>query len=262
MEHLTTRPTYSSPERKISLCTRISPSLSFYSKLSSVLWESYKLAKKGKFTGEKWIHESLKVVRSLESVGVKFEIQNLNAFRTLDSPCVFIGNHMSTLETFVLPCIIHPYRKITFIVKESLTRYPIFKHILTSSNPITVGRKNPWKDLKTVFEQGLERLQQKISVIVFPQTTRIVSPTLERFNTIGIKLARRAGVPVVPFALKTDAWANGTVIKDLGRINPRKRVRIHFDNPLRIKGNGKTEHKHITKFITDKLKTWFKHQEV
>jgi len=37
----------------------------------------------------------------------------------LPSACVFIGNHMSILETFVLPCLIQPHRDVTFVVKES-----------------------------------------------------------------------------------------------------------------------------------------------
>lgn len=35
-------------------------------------------------------------------------------------PVVFVSNHMSTLETFVFPCIIAPVMKVTFVVKDSL----------------------------------------------------------------------------------------------------------------------------------------------
>ena len=50
--------------------------------------------------------------------------QGLEIVQRLASPCVFIGNHMSILETFVLPCLIVPHRNVTFVVKESLITYP------------------------------------------------------------------------------------------------------------------------------------------
>ncbi|MCJ7812202.1 1-acyl-sn-glycerol-3-phosphate acyltransferase [bacterium] len=208
-------------------------------------------------TTEKWIEGSTDIMRALESVGIQFEIENVDAFRNLDSPCVFIGNHMSTLETFVLPSIIRPYKENTFIVKQSLSKYPVFKHVLLSNDPIFISREHPREDLKIVLEEGTNRLRRNISVVVFPQTTRIVALTLEKFSTIGIKLAKRAGVPIVPFALKTDAWGNGRLIKDFGKIDPHKPVRIHFGDPLIISGSGKKEHEWIIQFITNKLKMWF-----
>ena len=48
------------------------------------------------------------------------------AFRELKDPVIFIGNHMSTLETFVLPWIILPHRPLTFVVKRELLGYPLF----------------------------------------------------------------------------------------------------------------------------------------
>ena len=48
-----------------------------------------------------------------------------------------------------------------------------------------------------------------ISVLIFPQTTRELFFDPKKFNTLGIKLAKRAKVPVIPIAVKTDAWWHG-----------------------------------------------------
>jgi len=48
-----------------------------------------------------------------------------------------------------------------------------------------------------------------ISVLIFPQTTRDLRFDPNKFNTLGIKLAKRAKVPVIPVAVKTDAWGMG-----------------------------------------------------
>ena len=83
---------------------------------------------------------------------------------------------------------------------------------------------------------GVERLKAGISIIVFPQTTRMTQFDPEQFNSIGVKIAKKAGVPVVPLALKTDAWANGKFLKDFGAVDPRKEVHFTFADALEIEG--------------------------
>jgi len=79
----------------------------------------------------------------------------------------------------------------------------------------------------------------------------------ERFNTIGIKLAKKASVPVIPFALKTDFWGTGKIFKDFGQIGKfSKKIFFEFLKPIVISGNGKEEHEIIINFIQGKLKEW------
>ncbi|MGD2273038.1 MAG: lysophospholipid acyltransferase family protein [Desulfobacterales bacterium] len=221
-----------------------------------VVLKASRLSKRGQYTDEKWIQSSLDIVKALESVGVEFEMQNIDIPRKLESPCVFVANHMSILETFVLPCLIRPYLTVTFVVKESLIAYPFFRHVIMSRDPIVVGRVNPRQDLKNVLEKGRQRLKNNTSIIVFPQTTRSVYLDTKKFNTLGIKLAKRVSLPLVPIALRTDAWGLGRRLKDFGKINPAIPVRICFGDPLRVKGSGREEHQSVVEFITDKLNSW------
>ncbi|UCH23476.1 MAG: 1-acyl-sn-glycerol-3-phosphate acyltransferase [Deltaproteobacteria bacterium] len=256
MNYLTTQNTYRSPNLPVSRFAQNFPSLIFYAKMLLVVLKASKLSKKGEYTGEKWVQSSLDIVKALESVGVPFEIENVAVHQKLGTPCVFVANHMSILETFVLPCLIQPYRDVTFVVKESLISYPFFKHVIMSRDPIVVGRVNPRQDLKDVLEEGQKRLSVNVSIIVFPQTTRSVYFDTTKFNTLGVKLAKRAGVPVIPIALKTDAWGLGRRLKDFGKINPKIPVRICFGDPLAIKDSGREEHNKIVAFISGKLNDW------
>jgi len=248
---------YRSQHLQPSWLVRKIPGWYFYPKLIAILRQSASLAKRGKYTSEQWAQVSLQILRLFESLGTKVIIENIAAFQNLDSPCVFIGNHISTLETFVLPAIIQPYRDMTFIVKKSLLEVPAFKHIMRSIDPIVVGRKNPKEDFKAVLENGLERLNRNISIVVFPQTTRSTNIDPKSFNSIGIKLAKRAGVPVIPIALKTDAWGLGSILKDFGKIHPENDIHFCFGDPVTISGNGKKAHQAIVQFISEKLKMWF-----
>lgn len=256
MEILTTQSNYQSPVRPVSWYARFFPTVTFYSRLLPMVFHASGLGKKQQFTRASLIEHSLKIVRLFESLGIRFEIENLAAFQNLKTPCVFIGNHMSTLETFVLPGIISPFRQVAFVVKESLIKMPVFKHIILNCEPIVVGRTNPRGDFAAVLEGGGARLHQNISIIVFPQTTRGLNFDPKKFNSIGVKLARQAEVPVIPVALKTDAWGLGRWSKDFGKIQPTQSVHFAFGNPVFIQGNGKAEHEQILTFIQEKLKTW------
>jgi 1-acyl-sn-glycerol-3-phosphate acyltransferase len=239
-----------------SILGRIVPGVRLYSRVLSIVLRGSAKAKRGRYVTTDWVASSLETLRALEEVGVVFEINGVDNFRFLDGPCVFIGNHMSTLETFVLPAIISQFKDSTFVVKQSLVDYPVFKHIMRSRDPITVGRTNPRDDLKSVFEGGEARLKAGRSIVIFPQTTRTEVFDPEQFNTIGIKLAKRAGVPVVPVALKTDAWGNGTWLKDFGKVDPSKKVWFAFGKPMTIAGRGDEEHQQTIAFISGKLGEW------
>lgn len=241
---------------RVSFFSGIMPSVSFYRKMLAIVLRASSRAKHQKYSDTDWAESSLAILRALEGIGLRFEITGLDNLKALESPCVFISNHMSTLETFVLPAIIEPFKDVTFVVKQSLVDYPVFKYVMRSRAPITLGRTNPREDLRAVLEGGADRLKAGRSVIIFPQTTRTSVFDPDTFNTIGIKLARKADVPVFPIALKTDAWGNGRYLKDFGKIDPAKKVYFAFGRPLRIQGRGDEEHKEVLEFISAKLKEW------
>ncbi len=247
---------YRSPLLKTSCFKRKFPGSVFYPLMAYCILKAARAAKAGRYTGNDWAADSRKMLKFLEYVGVNFDIENLSYFQDIKCSCVFVANHMSTLETFILPGIIQPHQNITFVIKDGLLKYPVFKHIMKSRNPIVVGRVNPRKDFKKVMQEGKQRLEQGTSVVIFPQTTRSDHLDEKKFNSIGIKLAKNAKVPVIPIALKTDAWGVGRFVKDLGEIDPLKKVTFSFGAPIYISGNGKSEHMQVVDFISGKLDSW------
>ena len=252
---------YLTAPREPSLLSRLNVNLGFYAPMVWIVFKAGCKAMRNAYDGESWTHSSEEIAHALESVGCRIEVTGLEHYRSLDGPCVFIGNHMSTLETFVLPSMIQPWKDVTFVVKESLLKYPFFGPVLASRNPIVVGRTNPRADLAAVLEGGEERLKAGRSVIVFPQSTRTPNFEPAHFNTIGVKLAKRAGVPVIPLALKTDAWGNGVRLKDFGPVDIAKTIHFEFGAPMHIEGTGKAEHQQITEFIIERLGVWSRERE-
>ncbi len=221
-----------------------------------IYWKCSRQAVKGMYDDDMWTQQSIDVVRALESIGIRLNVEGLDVLHGLSGPCVFVANHMSVLEVLVFPSLLQRYNRFTFIVKDSLKNMPLFKNIMFAIDPVRVGRINPRNDLKTVLKDGVERIERGISILAFPQTTRYEKFEPSRFNTIGAKLARRAGVPLVPIALKTDAWSVGKLIKDFGPIRPERTVHFSIGPPLEVTGNGREQHEETVRFIQDKLASW------
>ena len=223
---------------------------------ASVVLRTRKQAIRKQYFTKEWTDSSFEIFRYIEKIGGKFHITGMENITKSSGPVLFISNHMSTLETMILPSIIAPLKDSTFVVKESLVKHPLFGDVMRSRNPIVVGRKDPRKDFETVMNGGLDLLSKGISIIIFPQSTRSLEFKPEEFNSLGVKLARKAGVEVVPMAIKTDFWGNGKLIKEFGPIDRHKPIHIKFGEPFRIIGNGKEENQRIIDFIQSNLEKW------
>lgn len=228
----------------------------FYQKLIRIVLVSGIRANKGKYDKHNWANDSIAILENLEKAGIEFDISGMNNLSSFDGPAVFISNHMSTLETMILPCLIQPKKEVTFIVKKELIDYPFFGAILNSREPIAVGRNNPRQDLMLVLEEGINKLKNGRSIIVFPQKTRKSKIDEESFNTLGIKLAKKTNTYVVPIALVTDAWGNGKYIKEIGKLDTSKKVNISFGEPFKVETNGTAEHQKVIQYIKNELIKW------
>jgi len=251
--------TYHTPQKdtlsiveKIQLDSRIY----FALKYASVVLRTRKEAIRKVYDTKAWTDSSFEIFRFIEKAGGLFDITGMENITQSPGSVLFISNHMSTLETMILPSIIGPHKELTFVVKESLVKHPLFGDVMKSRNPIVVGRTDPRKDLEAVINGGVKRLQNGISIVIFPQSTRSVEFKPEEFNSLGVKLAKKAGVDVVPIALKTDFWGNGKLIRELGPMDHTKHIHIKFGEPMRITGTGKEENQRIIDFIKSSLEEW------
>jgi 1-acyl-sn-glycerol-3-phosphate acyltransferase len=252
---------YDTPEKeKLTFSDRLwrNNRLYFTLKYASIVLKTRKQAKSGIYDTKAWEDSSYCILKFIEKTGGIFHISGMDNIAREEAPVLFIGNHMSTLETMILPSIISPLRQVTFVVKDSLVNHPLFGDVMRSRNPIVVGRSDPRKDFEAVMNGGIDLLSKGISIIIFPQSTRSLVFRPEDFNSLGVKLARKAGVKVVPVALKTDYWANGRIIKELGPIDIRKKIYFKFGEPFSITGTGKDDNQRIVEFIQSSLAEWEK----
>ena len=247
---------YITPPTMPNLIARVLPSLYFYSLFVHTVYKYGMMAKAGNYDDLAWYQSSVAVLRSLEKAGANIQITGLDVFNQIAGPCVIVANHMSTLETIILPGIVQPLKDCTFVVKRGIVEIPIFKHMMLTRDPIVVDRVNPREDLLRVLSEGAAQLKRGRSIIVFPQTTRTTVFDPAHFNTIGIKLAREAGVPIVPVAIRTDAWGIGKLIKEFGKVDVSRPVRFAFGKPVPVEGRGTATHQVVIRYISEHLEAW------
>lgn len=251
--------TYNTPEKEhLSLKEKIllNSRIYFTLRYARTVLRTRKEAIRKIYDTKAWADSSFEIFEFIERTGGKFHITGMENITKPEGPVLFISNHMSTLETMILPSIIAPHREVTFVVKESLVKHPLFGDVMRSRNPIVVGRTDARKDLEAVMNGGMDLLSKGISIIIFPQSTRSLAFKPEEFNSLGVKLAKKAGVQVVPIAIKTDFWGNGKWIKELGPLDDKKPIYFKFGEPFSITGNGKEENQRIIEFIQTNLEIW------
>ena len=199
----------------------------YVSGLAKALGKGLRVVRRGDFTLKLFSELAYDMTRAVESTGATVSFEGFDALRPLKGrPFVVVANHMSLVETMVLPAGVFAANDMTVVAKRSLTKYPVFGKILASCNPILLDRKNARKDLADTLEQGTALLKSGVTILLFPQGRRSEAFDPRKFNSLGAKLATRAGVPLVPVACKTDFARLGRLLKDFGPIDPSRSVRF------------------------------------
>ena len=251
---------YDTPESmRKSMLYRLSLGSRWYFYLNNfgIFARTGRCGRRGRLDKERQIYYSNKNFRLVEKCGGRIHLRGLENLRDVSGePVVLIGNHMSLLETALFHAVAREYLDFTFVIKQSLLTVPFFRDIMRSLGAIPVGRENPRDDLRAVLGDGKKVLESGRSIIIFPQSTRSETFDAAKFNSIGIKLAKSAGVRVLPFALKTDFLGNGKYLRDMGPVRPKRGDYIEFAPARAVEGNGQALQQEIIGFIQSRLASW------
>lgn len=180
------------------------------------------------------------LLRRLNGVSVEVEgRENIPSGR----PMVVMCNHQSQWETFYLQLLISPQATI---LKRELLWVPFFGWALALLRPIAIDRSKGSQALKTLLREGQQRLDDGISVVIFPEGTRQPPGTIGSFNVGGAMLASRAGVEVLPISHNSgDCWPRRSLLRLPGTI------RLCIGEPIPSAGKS-------PKQITAEAETWIR----
>jgi 1-acyl-sn-glycerol-3-phosphate acyltransferase len=129
---------------------------------------------------------------------------------------VVVANHQSEWETLYFQTLIRPQ---SVVLKRELLRIPLFGWALALLRPIALDRSKRRGALKQLLEQGQQRLDSGIPLLIFPQGTRVPVGQMGKLNKGGAMLAVSRGVPIVPIAHNAGLfWPGKSFIKYPGTV--------------------------------------------
>ncbi|HEU4768053.1 MAG TPA: lysophospholipid acyltransferase family protein [Pyrinomonadaceae bacterium] len=130
--------------------------------------------------------------------GVRVKVKGLELLDPRQT-YVFVSNHRSYLDTAAL--FIFTGRRIGVLAKKELLKVPVLGVGMGFVNVMAIDRTNRESAIRTT-EAAAKRIQSGVSFGVFVEGTRAKPGELLPFKKGAFYMARQAGVPVVPVAIK------------------------------------------------------------
>lgn len=130
--------------------------------------------------------------------GVHVEVRGLELLDPKQT-YVFVSNHRSYLDTAAM--FIYTGRRIGLLAKKELLKVPVLGVGMGFVNVMAIDRTNRESAIRTT-EAAAKRIQSGVSFAVFVEGTRAKRGELLPFKKGAFYMARQAGVPVVPVAIK------------------------------------------------------------
>ncbi|MEQ8955154.1 MAG: lysophospholipid acyltransferase family protein [Gammaproteobacteria bacterium] len=177
------------------------------------------------------------------SCGVHHEIEGIENLPP--GPIIIMANHQSSWETLLFYKLTYP---IAPILKKELLRIPLWGWAMKLQRPIAIDRADPRGAGKSLLTQGVRRIKEGCSIVVFPEGTRSPPGTVKRMSRGGAKLAVAAQAPIVPIAHNAGiCWPPRSFIKLPGT------VRVVIGEVISPAGRSASE-------LTQSIETWIRDQ--
>ena len=156
------------------------------------------------------------VVNSAKYIcGLHYHIEGLENLPANNG--IIYSKHQSAWEVVMFKKDFPPVN--TFILKRELLNIPIIGWGMHAFKPIAIDRGNARKALKQVIDQGTQRLQQGLWVVIFPEGTRVDPGKTCKYQPGGAMLAKQSDHALIPVALNSGhCWPRNSILKIPGEI--------------------------------------------
>jgi len=128
-------------------------------------------------------------------LGIFYRITATGAENIPEGAALVCANHSSNTDPFLIAFAFGINRHMHIISKAELFRIPVISFFMRRLGMIRVDRGI--LDMMTV-KTSLGYLKSREKVVIFPEGTRVASDDAVAAKIGAIKLAERAGVPIIP----------------------------------------------------------------
>lgn len=146
--------------------------------------------------------------------GLDYEVQGKEYLPK--TPVIFLSKHQSAWETMTFQYLLPPN---CFVCKDSLLKIPFLGWAIRICRQIPINRNAGIKAFKKIIDLGKQRLQNGLSIIIFPEGTRVAPKTNPKFYKTAASLAKAENTPVFPIAHNSGScWRRNSFLKYPGKI--------------------------------------------
>jgi len=219
--------------------------------ITNLIWVNFKKTKFNNIKKKKSIEEAevylFKVATNWANFVLRVAGLNLTVIgkeNIPNGPCLFVGNHQSDFD---IPVILANMNRLTgAVAKEDMKKIPILSYWMKQIHCVFMDRKNPREALKSMAE-GTENLKNGYSMLIFPEGTRSRSNNMGEFKKGSMRLAIKAGVPIVPITVY-DTYK--VMEGNKGKIK-KANAKLIIDKPIYLDDMTKEEKVNLSDFVKD-----------
>ena len=139
------------------------------------------------------------VVRTGLRAGNIRVVAHMHEALPLDTPCIYMANHVSNLDPPVLASVSPGHSAL--MLKSSLMKIPILGTAMRLSRFVPVERSGSMEGAKDSLRRSAEVLRSGLHLTIFVEGTRSPDGQLLPFKKGPFYLAMESGVPVVPVTI-------------------------------------------------------------
>ena len=154
------------------------------------------------------------------------------------NPYVMVSNHESFVDILLIS---HLPWEMKWLSKKEIFKIPIAGWLMVLARDIKLERGSS-SSASEAMRQCRERLDQHVSVMIFPEGTRSPSGEMLPFKDGAFRLAIEAGVPILPLAvhgtrtaLRKHDWRYGRSVAEVRVLEPVSTEGLSLDDVAELR---------------------------
>jgi 1-acyl-sn-glycerol-3-phosphate acyltransferase len=164
------------------------------------------------------------------------------------NPYMVVSNHQSMAD---IPLISHLPWEMKWVGKKELFKVPVIGWMMKMAHDIPVDRSDRRSGARMML-RVVRTLEQRCSVIMFPEGTRSEDGRVGRFNDGAFHLAVKAGVPILPVVVE---GSHGCLPKKTWKFGPVD-IRLEVLPPVPVDPDPLKLRDTVRSMIIAKLAEW------
>lgn len=160
-------------------------------------------------------------------------------------PYVVVANHESYADIFLLSCF--PW-EMKWLSKDTMFKIPLMGWMMQMAGDIRLVRGNRDSAADAIL-QCRDRLNKRVSVMIFPEGTRSRSAEMLPFKDGAFRLAIELGVPILPIAVAGTRYA---MAKGSFQFQPARALATHLE-PIETTGMSLADVPALKQHVRDVL---------